>query len=128
MSLNLNLLFYVLAAMACLMAIATVLTRHILRSAIYLMAVLCISAGFYLLLGAEFLAGAQVLVYVGGIVILLIFAVMLTRSADLEHDCPSIMRKILGFIGSASFFATSFYLLKQYNFGLNYCRKSYYFK
>ena len=52
----------------------TVVTKHILRSAIYLMSVLFFSAGIYLLLGADFLAGAQVLIYIGGIIVLLVFS------------------------------------------------------
>jgi len=65
------------------------------------------------LLGAEFLAGVQILVYVGGIVVLLVFAVMLTRSADLLEDKPSLLRKVAGLLAAGGFFAmtvTLFYL------------------
>ena len=73
-------LFYGMAVAAVFFAVATVISRHIFRSAVYLMCVLLAGAGFYLLLGAEFLAGVQVLVYVGGIVVLLAFVVMLTST------------------------------------------------
>jgi NADH-quinone oxidoreductase subunit J len=99
--------FFWLALMCGLFAVATVATKHILRSAISLMAVLLLSAGLYLLLGAEFLAGVQVLVYVGGVVVLLVFAVMLTKTEALNEDRPSLTRKALGFFSAASFFTVS---------------------
>lgn len=106
-------LFYFLATVTSILAVATVLTPHILRSALYLMGVLTLSAGLYLVLGADFLAGAQVLVYVGGIVVVLVFAVMLTRSEDLAEDRPALTRRILALLGSGSFFTGSAWLLSQ---------------
>jgi NADH-quinone oxidoreductase subunit J len=57
----------------------------------------------YLLLGASFLAGIQVLVYVGGIVVLIVFAVMLTHSEQLQMDNPPAIRKILGGLAATGF-------------------------
>jgi NADH-quinone oxidoreductase subunit J len=108
-----EILFYVLAGLACVLSLATVLTRQVLRSAIFLMAVLSTSAGFYLLQGAEFLAGAQVLIYVGGIVVLLVFAVMLTRSSETDDDRPTPSRLGLGLLASGCFFGVSAWLLSQ---------------
>ena len=108
-----NLLFWMLACMSALFAIATVTTRHILRSAIFLMFVLSATAGLYLWVGSEFLAGIQILVYVGGIVVLLVFAVMMTRSEDLLEDHPSWTRRILGGLGAGTFFAGTGTLLSN---------------
>ena len=102
-----TILFYVLAAMAVVLALAVVNARRLLRAAIYLMGVLAASAGLYVMLGAEFLAGIQVLVYVGGIVVLIVFAIMLTRSAELLEDDPSLHRKIAGAIVSIMFLAVT---------------------
>lgn len=88
--------FYLFACMAVVLALAVVFTRKLLRAAVALMAVLTVSAGLYLMLGAEFLAGVQVMVYVGGIVVLIVFAIMLTRSADLLEDQPSFWRILAG--------------------------------
>ena len=99
----LTVLFYVLGAGAILCALAVVNARRLLRAALALMFVLLASAGLYLLLGAEFLAGIQVLVYVGGIVILIVFAVMLTSAADLLEDHPSPGRMLAGAVASISF-------------------------
>ncbi|MBU1636927.1 NADH-quinone oxidoreductase subunit J, partial [bacterium] len=59
------------------------------------------------LLGAEFLAGIQVLVYIGGIVVLLVFAIMLTSSFELLDDHPSALRRILGILTASGFFAVT---------------------
>jgi NADH-quinone oxidoreductase subunit J len=100
-----TLLFYVIAFAAIVLAIAVTTSRRLLRAAVYLMGALLMSAGLYVMLGAEFLAGIQVLVYVGGIVIVIVFAVMLTRSAELQLDTPPLRRKIMGMLASITFAA-----------------------
>ncbi|MEV4638366.1 NADH-quinone oxidoreductase subunit J [Actinoplanes sp. NPDC049548] len=67
-----------------------VTSTHIVRAGLYLVVSLGAMAGLYLVLGAELVAWVQVLVYVGAVVVLLLFAVMLTRapigpSADLDR-------------------------------------------
>ena len=113
-----TILFYVLGAVAVLLALAVANTRRLLRAAIYLMGVLAMSAGLYILLGAEFLAGIQVLVYVGGIVVLIVFAVMLTRSADLLVDKPTLGRMVLGGAASIAFLILSATTLWFSDFGV----------
>ena len=111
-----NLLFYVFAVLAILFAIAVVCSRRILRAAVYLMAVLGMSAGFYVLLGADFLAGVQILVYVGGIVVLLVFAIMLTASTDMVEARPSLLRKAAGVFVAGIFMGTTISLLRHCDF------------
>jgi NADH-quinone oxidoreductase subunit J/NAD(P)H-quinone oxidoreductase subunit 6 len=65
-------------------------TRHVVRAGLWLVVTLGAVAGAYLLLAAELLAWVQILLYVGAVVVLLLFAVMLTRapigaSADLDR-------------------------------------------
>jgi len=98
-------MFYILAIVSLLMAIHVVKSRRLLRAALSLMAVLVASAGFYIMLGYEFLAGVQVLVYVGGIVVLIVFAIMLTSRVDLLETTPPLHRKYLGLFASLAFFA-----------------------
>ncbi len=102
-----TIMFYLFAAIALLLSLRVVTTRRLLRAAVYLVVVLVSTAAFYLMLGAEFLAGVQVLVYVGGIVVLIVFAIMLTSKNDLLEDVPSMKRKLLGALGSFIFFAVS---------------------
>ena len=75
----LNVVFYVFAAAAIGGAVAVAASRNIVRSAFALLAVLFSVAALYALMKADFLAAAQVLIYVGGILVLIIFAVMLTH-------------------------------------------------
>jgi NADH-quinone oxidoreductase subunit J len=99
--------FWLLATASVAAALTVVLARRVLRSAVALAAVLVCTAGFQLLLGYEFLAGVQMLVYVGGIVVLLVYAIMLTGSAELLDDLPSPRRKLVGAVTASAFFATA---------------------
>src|SRR5512143_604007 len=71
-------IFYILAGFTVWAAAVVVLGRNIVRSAVALIFSFCGMAALYVLLDAEFLAAVQVLIYVGGITILLLFAIMLT--------------------------------------------------
>ena len=61
-------------------ALLVVTARNVVHAALYLVVTLLSVAGTFLLLGAEFLAWAQVLVYVGAVVVLILFGLMLTRA------------------------------------------------
>ena len=71
-------LFYVLAAITGICAIAVVVAQNIVRAAVWLLFTLCGIAGIYFLLGAHFIGATQLLVYVGGTLVLVVFGVMLT--------------------------------------------------
>lgn len=71
-------IFYILAVIGAISALMVVTLKNIFHSALFLVLTLFSIAGLYVLLGAEFLAGVQVLIYVGAITILMIFAIMLT--------------------------------------------------
>lgn len=73
-------LFYLIAGLTVLFALCIVTSRNIFHSAIYLALALIGVAGVYLFLDAEFLAVAQVLIYVGAVVTLFLFAIMLTAN------------------------------------------------
>ena len=73
-------LFLVFAATACGCALAVVFSQNVVRMAFYLVISLGSTAGLYFLLNADFVAATQLLIYVGGTVVLLIFGVMLTAS------------------------------------------------
>ncbi len=73
-------LFWILASSATLGAIAVVVSQNVVRMAFWLIVALGSTAGLFFLLHADFVAATQILVYVGGTVVLLIFGVMLTAS------------------------------------------------
>lgn len=74
-----KLVFWFFAALMLASALVVVHGRNLVHSAFALLATFFSAAVFYALLGADFLAGAQVLIYVGGILTLLLFGVMLTN-------------------------------------------------
>lgn len=73
-----GLLFYLLAGVTVGGATVVALSRNILRSAVGLLAALLGVGGLYVFLSADFVAITQVLVYIGGVLVLVLFAVMLT--------------------------------------------------
>ena len=75
-------LFILVAALTLGGALGVVLTRNVVHAALALLLSLLSVAGVYLILFAEFLALVQVLIYGGAIIIVLLFAIMLTRSAE----------------------------------------------
>lgn len=75
-----NFLFWVFAATACCTAVAVVVSQNVVRMAFWLILSLGSTAGLFFLLNADFVGAAQLLVYVGGTLVLLIFGVMLTAS------------------------------------------------
>jgi NADH-quinone oxidoreductase subunit J len=77
--LGVQIIFYVTAAFVIASAMLVVSGKNLVHSAFALLATFFGVAVFYLILGADFLAGAQVLIYVGGILVLLLFGVMLTH-------------------------------------------------
>ncbi len=71
-------LFWVLALVTGISAIAVVVTQNIVRSAAWLLVTLGGTAGIYFLIGADFVGATQLIIYVGGILVLVVFGVMLT--------------------------------------------------
>ncbi len=77
-------LFYIAGAVTLFGAIGVVTTRNVVHAALYLLASLAGVAGAFVLLYAEFLALVQVLIYGGAIIIVILFALMLTRTGEYE--------------------------------------------
>ena len=75
-----SVLFLVISTLGVLAALGTVLVRNLVHAALYLVAFFFIIACQFVLLEAEFLAAIQVLIYIGAVAILMMFAIMLTRN------------------------------------------------
>jgi NADH-quinone oxidoreductase subunit J len=78
-----TLVFAIFAVAACAGAIAVVVSQHVVRMAFWLIVSLGSVAGLFFSLNADFLGATQLLIYVGGTVVLLIFGVMLTASGPM---------------------------------------------
>ena len=86
-------IFYLVAAVTVVFAAIVAFSRNIVHSAFSLVGTFGGVAGIYVLLGADFVAAVQVLIYVGGILVLILFAVMLThRIAEVQVTNRSVGR------------------------------------
>jgi len=74
--------FWLLAVVSVVAALMVVMFKDVFRAALTLILCLITVAGIYITLSADFLAGVQILIYVGGISILLMLAIMLTREVQ----------------------------------------------
>src|SRR5881397_4183570 len=79
-------LFYIFATIAIVSAILVITQQNVVHSAAFLGATLFAVAGIFLTLHAEFLAGVQVIVYVGGILVLFVFVIMLIAVERSVHE------------------------------------------
>ena len=75
-----NIFFGILSAIVVVSALRMVTTRNIVHAALYLVAVLAGLGALYVLLTAEFVATTQVLVYIGAVMVLFLFGIMLTKA------------------------------------------------
>jgi len=88
-----SLLFYFFAGVAVLSAALMVTRRNVLHSAVFLITALLATAGIFLQLRAEFLFIAQIILYVGGIMVLFIFVIMLVRLDTALHHIRFRMQR-----------------------------------
>ncbi len=99
-----SLLFFVLAGLILVGAVRVVASRDLVRAVLWLGIVLVLTAPMFLMLGAPFLAGIQLLLYTGGVITLMLFGVMLTRrhhEIGVEIDSS---RRLPAALGSAALF------------------------
>jgi NADH-quinone oxidoreductase subunit J len=96
MIMGIDIAFWILAVVGVAAALTVVLLKNVFRTALALILCLVTVAGIYVTLSADFLAGVQILVYVGGIAILVMLAIMLTR--DVQFGSPSNKLRIPAFI------------------------------
>src|SRR4030095_15280456 len=103
-------IFLVLAAFAVIGALNLILQKHPIHSALSLIVVMVSLAGLYLLMGAEFVAAVQIIVYGGAIMVLFVFVIMLLNAGEEERTDFSKLATLgglpltialLGFIAAA---------------------------
>tara|TARA_B100000029_G_scaffold308364_1_gene301066 strand:- start:502 stop:990 length:489 start_codon:yes stop_codon:yes gene_type:complete len=97
-------IFIVLAITTVLSSVYVVTSKNLVRSAVALFFTLFGMAGFYVMLYADFVAGAQILIYVGGVLVLIIFGVMLTNKMDKPSIANSSQNRIIAGLVSIVFF------------------------
>ena len=100
-----SVLFYLFAALACGFALGVVAADNVVRMALYLVFSLAATAGLFFLSGAEFIGAMQLMIYVGGTLVLLVFGVMLTAQAPLVSIRPSASDRTLAAVAGSSLLA-----------------------
>ena len=110
-----NIILYFVAALSIVVfSVLTVTTKKILRSATYLMFVLLATAVIYFQMNYEFLGAVQIAVYAGGIVVLFVFAIMLTHKPGKDAEPLTMHKKWLGLAASLLGVAVCGYALFSY--------------
>ena len=95
-----NIAFGILSVVMVVAALRMVTTRNVVHAALYLVIVLAGAAGIFILLGAEFVGVTQVLVYIGAIVVLFLFGIMLTRGAlGEDEEANTEKRRMAALVG-----------------------------
>ena len=111
-----TIIFYLLAALTLTCGVLSVSTRQIFRAAIYLLFSLIGIAGIYFWLQYEFIAAVQIVVYVGGIVVLIIFSIFLTQQAGEKLARQKPGRKIFSALAVFCGFALTMLQVYQHEF------------
>jgi NADH-quinone oxidoreductase subunit J len=110
-------IFYILSAFILGAALLAVTTRRIFRSAIFLLFTLIGTAALFFWMGVEFIAAVQIIIYVGGIVVLIIFSIFLTQKSGDELPKPIRSRALFSVLALTFGFAFTYHLIYQYGFG-----------
>jgi len=109
-------IFYLISAFILGAGILAVTSRKIFRAAIWLLFSLVGIAALYFWMEVEFIAAVQIIVYVGGIVVLIIFSIFLTQQSGKEMAGPLMKRTIFSALAALAGLAFSFNLINEYGF------------
>jgi len=111
-----TIIFYMLAALTLVSGVLAVTTRQIFRAAIFLLFSLIGIAGLYFWMQYDFIAAVQIVVYVGGITVLIIFSIFLTQQAGDLLPKQKIGRQVFSGLAVFCGFALTMLQLFQHSF------------
>jgi NADH-quinone oxidoreductase subunit J len=111
-----QIIFYLISAFVLGTGLLAVTTRKIFRAAIWLLFSLVGVAALYFYLQVEFIAAVQIIVYVGGIVVLIIFSIFLTHQAGHEMQKPPLNRILFSLLAVVFGFFFSYRLIEAHDF------------
>ena len=111
-----SVIFYLIAAFILISGMLAVSSRKIFRAAIYLLFTMIGVAGLYFWMSYEFIAAVQIVIYVGGIVVLIIFSIFLTHHVGSEMERPNLLRMAFAILASWLSFAFSFLVIFKNDF------------
>ncbi len=93
-----KIIFFILAISIVVFSVLSITSRKILRAAIYLLFVLVAMAGLYYMMNFPFLAAVQLILYAGGIVVLIIFSILLTSQINSKLEAPKRSHLLSGLV------------------------------
>ncbi len=111
-----RIIFYILALIMITSALASVMSRRMLRSVIYLLFVLCGVAGVYFMMDYNFLAAIQLTIYAGGIVVLIIFSVLLVHHIEMRMEIASTSKQLITALACSLGLAVFLFVIHSYEF------------
>lgn len=114
-----SIMFYIIAAFILGAAVLAVTSNRIFRSAIWLLGSLIGVAALYFWMQVEFIAAVQIIVYVGGIVVLIIFSIFLTQKSGSKVPKTSTRRIVFSIFSAVAGFALMGHLINEYSFPAN---------
>jgi NADH-quinone oxidoreductase subunit J len=100
----------IFGAVAALSAIAVVTSKNVVHAALYLVLVLGAAGAIFLMLGAEFVGWTQILIYVGAIIVLLLFGLMLT-AAPIGRSALDNQQRLVALITAAAVFGVFTFII-----------------
>lgn len=109
-----QIVLWFLAIVMVVAALGVVTARNVVHSALYLVATLLGAASLYVLLYAEFIAWTQVLIYVGAIIVLLLFGIMLTRAPIGRQSFDNDQRPVAAICAGVMFAVTAWILVDAF--------------
>jgi NADH-quinone oxidoreductase subunit J len=111
-----KIIFFILAASIVVFSILSITSRRILRAAIYLLFVLVAIAGLFYMMNYAFLAAVQLILYAGGIVVLIIFSILLTSQINSKLEPPRKSHLLSGLVTALGGIALSVVTILQFTF------------
>jgi NADH-quinone oxidoreductase subunit J len=109
-------IFYIISAFILGAGLLAVTARKIFRSAIFLLFSLIGIAALFFWMGVEFIAAVQIIIYAGGIVVLIIFSIFLTQKSGDEMPKPLRKRSLFSALAVLLGFAFTYHLIREYRF------------
>ena len=111
-----TIIFYILAAIIIGGGLMAVTSTKIFRSAVFLLFSLIGIAGLYFFVDYEFIAAVQIIVYVGGIVVLIIFSIFLTHGSGEDMKRPALGRAVFSAMATAFACILTMFIISQQTF------------
>ncbi|GGD52780.1 NADH-quinone oxidoreductase subunit J family protein [Muriicola marianensis] len=111
-----RIIFYALALIMIASALASVMSRRMLRSVIYLLFVLCGVAGVYFMMDYNFLGAIQLTIYAGGIIVLIIFSVLLVHHIEMRMEIAKTSKLLFTGLACALGMAVFLSVIYSYEF------------